>query len=101
MDRLRAYISALLARRPEPYLPRGIPYILAHSDYIVKEVLGIEIWILPERDVCRFNAYYSVKSEIEQDKICPRLPKRNQRLRNSFSRYGHNMYSWGSRAEKD
>lgn len=57
MDRLRAYISALLARRPEPYLPRGIPYILAHSDYIVKEVLGIEIWILPERDVGRFNAY--------------------------------------------
>ncbi len=57
MDRLRAYISALLARRPEPYLPRGIPYILAHSNYIVKEVLGIEIWILPERDVGRFNAY--------------------------------------------
>lgn len=69
MDRLRAYISALLARRPEPYLPRGIPYILAHSDYIVKEVLGIEIRILPERDVGRFNTYYSVKSEIEQDKI--------------------------------
>ena len=69
MDRLRADISALLACRKEPYLPRGILHILAHPDHIVKEMLGIEIRILPERDVGRFNAYNSVKSEIEQDKI--------------------------------
>lgn len=57
MDRLRADISALLARHPEPYLPRGILHILAHPNHIVKEMLRIEIRILPERDVGRFNAY--------------------------------------------
>lgn len=41
------------------------------------------------------------RARLNRTRSAARLPKRNQRLRNSFRRYGYNMYSWGSRAEKD
>ena len=56
------YIFALFFISPETNPSRSVPYVLADTDYIIKDMLWVKVWIFSEWNINRFNADDSIKT---------------------------------------
>ena len=55
-------ILALFFISPETNPSWSVPYVLADTDYIIKDMLWVKVWIFSEWNINRFNADDSIKT---------------------------------------